>query len=156
MTQALEVQVAARNEINKAANEFRTVIQEFFRERIGKKIIKVTPYRSLTAKVKDDLDPILRLFGQRDFQITFDRSYSYNIYCTIRKNVEIGNRSVCFSQTVHACSLEQDKVKDDWRECLQYREDFTVEEILEKRKRIAELDREISELKGSIRDFDRY
>lgn len=158
MNQALEVKVAARNEVNKAANELRTQLHAFFRERVGKKVIKTTPYRSLTAKVVQDIEPVLNSFEQRGFRIIFDCGYSYSIYCTIRKDMMIGNKSMCFSQDIYACSLNLDSasIKDEWKNCIDYREDFTVEEVLEKRKRIAELDREISELKGSIRDFDRY
>jgi hypothetical protein len=154
MREFLELQVAARNEVNEAGNELGEKLRDFFAARMGQKVIKVTPYRRFTAKVKSELGPIARL-DSKEMSIVFDTSCEYSVYATLTNRFSHGGRSHFQRYMIYVCSL-RDLCVVEFKRCEAQRTDFTVEEIIEKRKRIAELDREISELKGSIRDFERY
>lgn len=157
MSEFLELQVAARNEVNATGNELGEKLRDFFADRMGQKVVKVTPYRTFTAKIKGELEPLVdhAKLDSQGMSIVFDTSYEYSVYATLTKRFSHNERSHFQRYMIYVCSLQDLRVVE-FKKCEAQRTDFTVEEIIGKRKRIAELDREISELKGSICDFERY
>lgn len=157
MIEFLELQVAARNEVNAKANKLGESLRDFFLARMGQKVIKTTPYRSFAAKIKVQLDTIVDFaeLESRQMSIVFDTGSEYSVYATLKKRFDYDERSHFQRCMIYVCSL-QDLCVAEFKKCEPRRTDYTVQEVIEKRKRIAQLDREISELKGSVRDFDRF
>ena len=151
----LDSQVAARNEVNAKGNEIGEELREFFLQRINQKVIKVTPYRTWTAKVKNELEPLIDYVGlaAQQMSITFETSFQYNVYATLKKRFDLNGRTYYQRRSIYACSL-RDLCVAEFKKCEPERTDYTVEEISAARKRIAELDREISSLKGLVNPFD--
>lgn len=146
-------QVATRNAVNVMANELRLHFREVLSRHVGKKVLKVTPYRTWTAKVKEELLHIEEWMEEQNFRMRYELSCS-SIWVEIDKTYPVGEHTVNYVKQIITIGKVEDCVLVSCDiKCEPYRTNYTVEEVKETRKKIAELDREISALKSSIHEF---
>lgn len=151
----LEAQVATRNLVNQTANELQLKLQDLLRPYIGQKIIKTTPYTSPTKKISAILDPIQSELHEKGFRLHFEWCYNYTVYAILDKTYKVSDCAVDYvKRDIYICSVK-DNILESFQECRPARTDYTAEEITETRKKIAALEKQVSDLKSSIREFSR-
>jgi len=151
----LEAQVATRNSVNQTANKLQLRLTDLLRPYIGQKIIKTTPYRSATKKISTILDPIQAELHLRGFRLVFDWSFQYTVYATLDKTYRVSESAVDYvKRDIYIC-LIRDGILEGFREFEPARTDYTAEEVTETRKKIAALEKQVSDLKSSITEFSR-
>lgn len=149
----LSRQVATRNAVNVMANELRLHFYEVLSRHVGKKVLKVTPYKTWTAKVKEEIAQIEKWVDGRGFRMCYELSCD-SIWVELDKAYPVGEYAVNYVKQivtigkVEDCVLVSCDIKYE-----PYRTNYTAEEVQETREKIAELDREISALQSSIREF---
>lgn len=147
----LSLEVATRNIVNAKANELRLVLQDVLKPFIGKKIIKVTPYRTLTKQVSAVIDPICEIPG---FRFRVDSSYQYSLTGCIDKTYPINDCSVQYvKQEFYIASIKDCVLVGADKKWEEFRTDYTVEEIIAARADIRSLEGRVSALKSLIREF---
>ena len=148
----LALQVATRNKVNSKANYVRKYLQDYLQQYIGKKIVKVTPYKTFTQNIKKELADFEQQIADQKFRLLFYFS-EHRISAQIDTTYRIDESSVnCVKQEFYICTI-QNCVLTDFADCLLFRTDYTEQEIVDKRQQIAELDRQISALKGEMNRF---
>lgn len=162
MESIIDRQVAARNALNAKVNELRPALQEALKPFVGKKVLKGNP-TSWTKKVKEELDKVERKrlgdfpTNGWHFYYTFGGA---GVWGHLKTYYQV-NDYVCeyVNEMFYVCSLEDDNRSDllsaEWRNFQDLRCDYSASEIANAKRRIAELDREISELKGFVSRFGR-
>jgi hypothetical protein len=151
MNELLALQVKNRNQLNAVANELQNKFGDLFATLIGKKAIKVTPYRTFTAKIKDQVAQIVDL--PDGFSIVYDCGGLTRVFASLTKRFDFVGRTYYLRTSIFVCPLDRENVAPFEILPTVRRTDFTVEEIASARERIAELDRELSQLKGLVNDF---
>jgi len=152
----LAKEVATRNLVNKTANEIQAEIQSLLLPLVGKKIIKTTPYRTATKKLKELLAPIEERLHKDKFRLVFEWGYGHTVYAVLDTTYQSGEYHVSYvKRDIYICSLDNDTLKGEWRETEPGRTDYTVEEITNTREEIRRLEAKVSALKSQIREFTR-
>lgn len=153
----LAKEVATRNLVNKTANEIQAEIKLLLLPLVGTKIVKVTPYRSATKKLKELLAPIEERLHKNKFRLVIDWSYERAVYATLDKTYQSGEYSCSYvKRDFYVCSIVNgDLLSGEWREPEPGRIDYTVEEITKTREEIKYLEAQVSALKSQIREFTR-
>lgn len=152
----LELQVATRNKVNAKANYVCSYLLDLFAKYEGKKIVKFTPYKSFTAQIKKEIEQLQQQVYEQKFRLSFyighgsisaelDTTYPVSEYSVnyVKQDFYLA-RYVCETGVVN-------KLYDFHS----FRSDYTEQEIVDKRKRLAFLDREMSELQGELNRFNR-
>lgn len=151
---ALSQQVEARNRLNGKANELAPLLQEVLAPYIGSKVIKVTPYRSWTKKVADELRKLTEKLYEYGYRLTYN-IYDYNVYVDLdTKYRDVGEAVAYLKVEFRLCSLDGDHLSAV-EPITERRTDYTVQELTEKRTKLFELEQEVSELKSELREFSR-
>lgn len=151
---SLALQVATRNKVNSKANYVRKYLQDFLQDYIGKKIIKVTPYKTFTAKIKDQLADFDDRLIEQKYRLVVS-FFDHNVYAQIDTTYAVSEYGVNYvKQEFYVCSVEN-CILTEIRECETFRADYTEQEITDKRAQIAELDRQISALTGEMNRFEK-
>lgn len=149
----LALKVATRNKVNSKANYVRKYLQDYLQQYINKKIVKLTPYASFTAKIQKELFDFEEQIRGQGFRLVFMFGQG-RISAQIDTTYRINDYSVNYvKQEFYICSIEN-CVLTDIENCLSFRTDYTEQEIVDKRQRIAELDRKISAIKGEMNRFE--
>ena len=156
-TSLLGKEVATRNLVNKTANEVQMEIQKLLLPLVGKKILKVTPYRSATKKVKELLNPIQDRLQAHGFRLVFDWNYSHTVYATLDTTYQATEHGCNYvKKEIYICSIvDFDLLSGEWRESEPGRTDYTEQEVIATRQEMARLDAMVSELKSKMREFSR-
>jgi hypothetical protein len=151
---ALAQQVDARNRLNAKANELAPLLQEVLKPCIGSKVIKVTPYRSWTKKVADELRKSTEELHECGYRLTYN-IYEYNVFATVDTTYRNVGETVGYLEVEFClCSLTGDRLSavDPITE---RRTDYTMEEVAEKRAKLLELEKQVNGLKSELREFSR-
>ena len=163
MESIIDRQVAARNALNAKVNELRPALQEALKPFVGKKVLKGVP-STWTKKVKEVLDKVeeecLGDYRTSGWHFYYSFSTGYNVYGNLKTTYRVNDR-VCeyVNEMFYVCSLDghgrSDVLSDEWKVVPMLKCDYSASEIVNAKRRIAELDREISELKGFVSRFGR-
>lgn len=152
----LSNKVNCRNSVNAQSATLSKHLQEYFSDKVGKKIVKFTPYKQFTKAVKDDLDKITALIEENtSFHIWFETGYS-SVWCVVQRSYKVSDHAVnyCKREFHVACfNKESGLMNDDKREIGEFRSDYTVDEIVEARNKIKALECQLSEIRSQIREI---
>lgn len=163
METIIDRQVQARNALNAKVNELRPALQEALKPFVGKKVLKGVP-STWTKKVREVLDKVeeecLGDYRTSGWHFYYSFSVGYNIYGHLKTTYMV-NDHVCeyVNEMFYVCSLQDgsqgDYLSDEWKVVPRLKCDYSASEVVNAKRRIAELDREISELKGFVSRFGR-
>lgn len=148
--------VSTRNQVNVMANELRLHFVKILKPYIGKKIVKVTPYRYWVVKVDLEMQKLQNWMNEQGFVLTFTICHSC-IFANLKKTYKISEHSVAYVKQEFTVALISDVMLEDCEKFIEgkFRIDYTVEEVTETRKKIRSLESQLSELKSTIREFSR-
>ena len=143
------------NRVAIAANELSARIREALTPFVGKKVHKVTPYRSWTAQSRAVVEPIAESFRARGFRVFFRHS-EWRIDVEIDATYPTGSGSVAYvKQSFGLASIRDgDTLKELW-EIAPFRSDFTPEIVTSNLAEIESLRARISALELEIAPFIR-
>ena len=149
-------QVNCRNSVNAQSATLSRHLQEYFNDKAGKKIVKFTPCKQIAKAVKDDLDKITALIEENTgFRIWFETGYSA-VWCVVQGSYKVSDCAVsyCRREFHVACfNKETGVMNDEKREIGEFRSDYTVEEIVEARRKIKALECQLGEIRSQIREI---
>lgn len=143
------------NRVAIAANELSARLRESLAPFLGKKIHRVTPYRSWTAQSRAVVEPIAEDFRARGFRVFFRHS-EWRIDVEIDATYPTGSGSVAYvKQSFGVASVRDgDTLKELW-EIAPFRSDFTPELVASNLAEIESLRARISALELEIAPFIR-
>lgn len=159
--QLLARKVATRNLVNAKANElqleFRKVLEPF----IGKKVIKATPCRSWTKQLAQ---AVCEQTSVRDFAGPIEGSFRlvwnfgvYSVYAEIDTIYRIDEVSVNYvKKEFCVCWLDGNcdrTVLTSLPDLVSFRTDYTVEEIVERRAKLTELQAKVRAVESELAEF---
>jgi hypothetical protein len=149
------IHIETVNRVAVAATELSARIHEALAPFVGKKVHKVTPYRSWTALGRAVVEPIAESFRARGFRVFFRHS-EWRIDVEIDATYPTGNGSVNYvKQSFGVGSIRDgDTLKELW-ECVVFRSDFTAELVTSNLAEIEALQSRIRELELEIAPFVR-
>jgi trans-aconitate methyltransferase len=152
----LALQVATRNKVNSKANYVCTYLLDLFARYEGKRIVKFTPYKTFTAQIKKEIYQLQQRLAEQKFRLIFDFGCGF-ISAELDTTYPVSEYSVNYVKQVlclasYACETG---VVNKLHDIHSFRSDYTEQEIINKRERLAFLDREMSELQGELRRFNR-
>jgi hypothetical protein len=162
-TELLQLQVATRNKVNAKANELQAEFIKLLRPFVGKKVIKVAPYRQWTKQVSTLLceqTSVAEFAGpwNGSFRLSWD-FYQYTVYATIDTTFKVSESSVEYVKREFAvCRLDGNcdgTSITGLPDPANFRTDYTVQELTEKRTKLLELEQQVSELKSELQEFSR-
>jgi hypothetical protein len=152
--------IVARNKINKVCNLIQPQIIETLRPFRGKKIIKVTPYRTLMSKVFEVLNPVLEEYRKSmggmyilDYQSNYSLSLRVEILYKLHydNGVEVQHS---LSDYLYLGLLENNTyLKDEDVEICVRKEDYDFEEIRLKILQLKQLEEQFDALKSELSLF---
>jgi hypothetical protein len=149
---ALEVQT--RNRVNQVANFLRREAQNLLTLYVGRKVVKVTPYRAWTSKVQQQLDLLPIPAG---FRLVWEMGYGRRIYATLDTTYPMpdGHSVQYVKQDVFVCLLEPDEVtlSAESHQCEDFRTDYTIPEIQTAWDQARQYEEAASALRSQIREF---
>ena len=143
------------NRVAVAATELSARLRESLAPFLGKKVHKVTPYRSWAALGRAVVEPIAESFSARGFRVFFRHS-EWRIDVEIDATYPTGNGSVTYvKQSFGVASIRDgDTLKELW-ECVVFRSDFTPELVTSNLAEIESLRARVSALELEIAPFIR-
>jgi hypothetical protein len=153
--------VATRNLVNAKANELQTEFRNLLAPFINKKVIKVTPYSTWTKQVAQVLDTVT---SRPDFAGPHTGRFrlvyifcAYSVYAEIDTTYRIDEHSVNYvKQEFCVCRLDGNcdgVTLTSLPDLANFRTDYTAEEIIEKRAKLAELQAELRTVESELREF---
>jgi hypothetical protein len=149
--------VSTRNQVNVMANELRIHFQKVLLSYVDKKVVKVTPYKSWIKGIDQEMQKLQDWMKDQGFRLYFTFSYSC-IFATLDKAYNISEHSVNYVKKEFTVALIKDHViLEDCSRFIddKFRVDYTVEEVVETRKKISDLNKQVHELESIIREFQR-
>lgn len=148
--------VSTRNQVNVMANELRVHFVKILKPYIGKKVVKVAPYRYWIVKVDAEMQKLQNWMNEQGFRLTFTIGHSC-IFANLKKTYKVSEHGVAYVNQEFTIALIRDVVLEDCEKFIEdkFRIDYTTEEVVETRKKIRNLENQLSELKSSIREFTR-
>lgn len=155
-TDRLQRKVDTRNKVNTKANELQAEFTKLLQPFVGKKVIKVTPYTTWTKQVAKALDAVT--FGP-DFAFRLVYNFcSYSVYAEIDTTYRIDEHSVNYvKQEFCVCRLDGNcdgVTLTSLPDLANFRTDYTAEEVIEKRAKLAELQAELRAVESDLREFN--
>jgi hypothetical protein len=153
----LQRKVETRNKVNAKANELRIELAKILQPFVGKKVIKVTPYKQWTAavsKVLYELTSAPEFDGPHEgsFRLVWD-FYQYSIYATLDTTYPVSDSSVDYVKREFAvCPLDGDLLKG-FPVVDPARTDYTVDGVTEDLTKLEELRAEVSTMESKLREF---
>jgi hypothetical protein len=163
-TDRLQRKIDTRNKVNKKANELQAEFTKLLQPFVGKKVIKVTPYRQWTKQV----GTLLReQTSVAKFAGTWNGSFrlSWDFYCyTVCAAID-----TCYGLTDSPGSPVE-YVKQEFAVCrldgncdgtsitglpdpANFRTDYTLDEVVQKMTELSELEAKVADIKGELREF---
>ena len=150
----LALAVQARNDLNALANRLQNEIRNSLWTRLGKKVVKVTPYKNWIAPLQISMG-LIQLPSQRH-RLTFQFT-DYTVWAELQTYYDVpGQSSVEYVKQVFLIGdLEGGTILTKLVEpnLNPYRTDYTVEEVASAFDRIEALKAEIQELQSQVREF---
>jgi hypothetical protein len=163
--------VATRNLVNAKANElqaeFRNLLAPWLLRTvtslpfIDKKVVKVMPYSTWTKQVAQVLDTVTSrpdFAGPHTgrFRLVYNFC-AYSVYAEIDTTYRIDEHSVNYvKQEFCVCRLDGNcdgVTLTSLPDLANFRTDYTAEEIIEKRAKLAELQAELRAVESELREF---
>jgi hypothetical protein len=153
--------VATRNLVNAKANELQAEFRNLLAPFINKKVIKVTPYSTWTKQVAQVLDTVTSrpdFAGPHTgrFRLVYNFC-AYSVYAEIDTTYRIDEHSVNYvKQEFCVCRLDGNcdgVTLTSLPDLANFRTDYTAEEIIEKRAKLAELQAELRAVESELREF---
>lgn len=146
--------VSTRNQVNVMANELRLHFKDILKPYIGKKVVKVTPYKYWLKSIEPKTRNLQNWMHEQGFRLTFTFCNSC-IFANLDKTYKVSEQRVDFVKQEFTIALIRDCILEDCEKfiCDKFRIDYTSEEITETRKQISDLESQISQLKSNIREF---
>jgi hypothetical protein len=145
--------VATRNAVNTMANELRIHFQEVLTPYINKKVIKFSPCKTWTVKVENDLQQIEQWMWDQKFRICYDFSLT-RVWVNLDKTFQVAECGCEYvKQQFTICEVDSDILTMCEIKHNKFRTDYTVEELIETRNKIRELESQVSQLKSTIYEF---
>ena len=146
--------VKARNDLNALANRLQTEIRNSLWTRLGRKVVKVTPYKNWIAPLQTSIR-LIQLPSQRHtlhFQF-----YDWSIFGELQTYYDVPGQSYVeyVKQEFYIGRLEGGTILTGLVEpnLNPYRTDYTVEEVAGAFDRIEALKAEVQELQSQVREF---
>ena len=150
----LQLEVDTRNRVNQVANDFRIEAQRTLWAFQGRKVVKVTPYRTWTSRVRSHLD-LIRL--PEGFRLVWEMGYGRRIYANLDATYPMpGGHGVQYvKQDMFVCLLEADEVtlSAESLKLEDFRTDYTVTEIQQAWDQARKHEEAASALRSQIREF---
>lgn len=150
-------QVNCRNLVNAQSEKLSKHLQEYFADKAGKKIIKFTPSLQFTKAIKSDLDKITALLEENTgFRIWFEIGYS-SVWCVVQRSYKTSEQSVNYCKREFFAATynkESGVMNEENYEIGEFRSDYTVEEVLEARQKIKDLESQLGDIRSQIREFN--
>jgi|SaaInlV_165m_DNA_1040744.scaffolds.fasta_scaffold124459_1 hypothetical protein len=144
---ALKTKVKAVNDCHRIANELYPKLLEIFEPLVGCKILKVDG--SLLAKLHD----LTKGFDDPDAHMIMHSRNSYNLQWTVKTCVNDGNGGCMYHEVgVYIANLEGTAIKDIIKQDVR-RDDWTVEEITEKREAYETANKAAQEARSACEPF---
>ena len=157
--EVLTNQVNCRNAVNAQSEKLSKHLQEYFSDKAGKKIIKFTPSKQFAKSIKSDLDKITALFEENTgFRIWFEFGYSA-VWCVIQRSYKTSEQSVNYCKReffVATYNKESGVMNEENYEIGEFRSDYTVEEVLEARQKIRDLESQLGDIRSQIREVNQH
>lgn len=151
----IESKIHTRNLVNAEANKLRALITDALADKVGEKVIKFTPHKTWTVKIRKIIDDIISESEANGFRVWFQFSVNW-VWLCIDKTYKI-NDSVrgYVKQEAFLCNLNGDILVADDRKTCDYRTDYTLDEYNSAQAEIKELEDKLSALKSQIRELTR-
>jgi hypothetical protein len=156
-TDRLQRKVDTRNKVNAKANELQAEFAKLLQPFVGKKVIKVTPYRQWTKQVAAVIDPLISREGlDTEFRIVFNYS-AYSVYATVDTTYRLSEYSVDYvKQEFTVCRLDGNcdgTSITGLPDLANFRTDYTLEEVVQKMTELSELEAKVADIKSQLREF---
>jgi hypothetical protein len=154
--QTLQREITATNAIHKIVNELGPKINEVLRPFRGQKVLKKTPYRSLTQKAKQALEPLLdeTTNNYHGLTIYVDCNYTSMFYVTVKLRYEAEpNAWNYIERDIISGILNDGILKDEDIKLEPLKDDYNFSEVLEKFLVLKRLQSEVDEVKKSLHQF---
>jgi hypothetical protein len=150
----LQNQINCRNMVNSQSEKVRAELDKVFSEFLGKKIVKFSPGKSLSAAVEKKIKYISDGLHNCGFTFYFSVSIS-SVYANVKRSYKTSEMSCGYcSNDFFVASFDAHGVmKPEARNFCKMRDDYTVQEILDARENIKRLESELAAAKFAIREF---
>jgi hypothetical protein len=157
----LRRKVDTRNMVNAKANELQAEFRNLLAPFINKKVIKVTPYSTWTKQVAQVLDTVTSrpdFAGPHTGRFRLVYTFcAYSVYAEIDTTYRIDECSVNYvKQEFCVCRLDGNcdgVTLTSLPDLANFRTDYTAEEIIERRAKLAELQAELRTVESELREF---
>ena len=156
MNEMLKANVIAENKANKVANMLRPKLKEYFRDKVGQKVVKKDG--SLLQKIKDDLSNFSWFVNENNhIMIYFDKS-EYSLRWSIKVNEMIEGKCACVyrESSVYVGNLRDGFLVDIDKHNDDLKVDYNVESILKLRECHKEAQQVADEIRSNLYPFGEY
>ena len=154
MKPTLIEQVEARNHVNQTAREFQLRLIEVLRDYKGKKIGKVSPYRTWIASLSSKIEEIKSQFP--GFRIVFEFRFS-SLSCVIDKSFPLESCLMgCFyvKKSFFVCQLEGMKIVENENFEYNYNFDcYSVHAVANAIQEVEDAQAKIDQLRSQYGEF---
>jgi hypothetical protein len=151
--QHIERKIQTRNLVNAEANKLYSLINEALADKVGEKVIKFTPHKTWTVKIRKIIDDIISESESNGFRIWFQFGLDW-VWLCIDKTYKTSEASVGYvKQDVFLCNLDGDIFVADDRKTCELRTDYTLDEFVSVQAEIRELEEKLSALKNQVREL---
>lgn len=149
----IENKIHTRNLVNAEANKLRALITDALADSVGKKVVRFTPCKSWTTKIRKTIDEIVSGSEANGFRVWFQFSVNW-VWLCIDKTYKIDNSVRGYvKQEVFLCNLNGDILVADDRKTCDYRTNYTLDEYNSAQAEIKSLEDRLSALKSQIREL---
>lgn len=146
----LEEQVKAQNELNALTNQVQQELYNNALPFVGQKVIKTTPYRSLTKKFKEALGDLVVNSKQK----VLVETTNYSIRVTVQTYHNITEDKGFYRETWFTLGdLEDGYILEDVKEPTVRDTSIVYENVLESYKKLQELNEQMRTISKSIKEF---
>ena len=143
----LEERVKAQNELNTLTNQVQQELYNLALPFVGKKVIKTTPYRSLTKQFKQALGDLP--YNSQQKVLVEPNTYSISVTVQIYHKDKGFYRDNWFTLG----KLDDGYILNDVMEPTVRDTNIVYEEVLERYKKLQELDEQMDTIRRSISKF---
>jgi len=164
-TELLQRKVDTRNKVNTKANELQAEFAKLLQPFVGKKVIKVAPYRQWTKQVSAllcELTSVAEFAGPRNgsFRLSWN-FYDYTVYAAIDTSYQVTDSPGCpveyVKQEFAVCRLDGNcdgTSLTGLPDLANFCTDYTLDEVVQKMTELSELEAKVSDIKSELREFN--
>lgn len=164
-TDRLQREVDTRNKVNAKANELQAEFTKLLLPFVGKKVIKVTPYRQWTKQVSKLLceqTSVAEFAGpwNGSFRLSWN-FYDYTVYAIIDTSYQVTDSPGCpveyVKQEFAVCRLDGNcdgTSITGLPDSANFRTDYTLGEVVQKMTELSELEVKVADIKSELREFN--